>query len=224
MRKLTPISLAIVLISLLSPILEVQALLPTFLSYNIDNTTPDISQPVAITITLDYITDEGEDISALVGSITVLLHWTRDKSSWVTESMSLIASNIYRESIPRQDGYTNNEYDYGSGPCYWYVEVKNNLGEVGYLESYTQSTPNKEIYFLDYGEGETVVIGEPEPIPDLGQVIDDVLTEVFGANPLDDPYVRIIILVMVAVVVLIIATRGGGERVQNILGKLFRKR
>lgn len=226
MRKLTPILLATIVFSLLSPVLEVQALLPTFLYYNISVTAPDISQEVAITIELDFITDEGEDISSLVGPLTVQLLWTRDKVSWVTDSMSLIAgNNIYRAIIPRQDGYANSRYDFGSGPCYWYVKIENNMGESDTF--FSQSDPNDEIYFLDYGAGETVVIGETEPtpaLPDLGKAFDQLLTDVFGANPLDDPYVRIILLIMVAVVVLIIATRGiGGERFNRFIGRLFRK-
>lgn len=231
LRKIHSIFLFVIVITNLFAPIQTTALLPTFLYYQIDqsNFTPDVSQEVSITMELDFITDLDEDISALVGTLSILLHWSRDRSSWVTESMTLIAgNNIYRKSIPRQDGYTNQRYDFGAGQLYWYIEIKNELQESDTL--FSAGNPNTEIFYLDANEGITTVVVGTQPVPNpIGQAFNNLLSAVFGVeNPLEDPYMQFLLFVMGATVIIIIvvavAGRGGGSSLQNSLGKLFRKR
>ena len=54
-------------------------------------------------------------------------------------------NNVYRGTIPRQDGLGNYYYDYGAGPCYWYIKI-DNVQEESYR--FTVTNPNSEIYFV----------------------------------------------------------------------------
>ena len=161
----------------------------------------------------------------MVGSLSVRLFWSRDKINWQLVSPSLISgNNVYRGSIPRQDGFDNQWYDDGQGYCFWYVEIENSKNEKDTY--FSLADPNDEIYFYDYqSQQPTEVIGTtyvspPSPLQPLA----DVISNIFGGqNPFNDPNMQILLLVIVVIFTAVIATRGGGVWVRSIIIKLFKR-
>jgi len=214
----------LIFLSLFSTVSIAQAILPDFQSYDIGNATPFVDESVDITLYLNFILDEEGDISSLVGTLTVQLFWSRDQTSYHGVTMELMASNnMYRGTIPAQDGSDNQFYNEGSGPCYWYIKISNSGGE---KLLFTSNNPNSEIYFLDSGAGTTVIIGEeidtyipPNPI---AEVFDDVFSSSLGTNIARDPVFQTIVLVIVGLVVAAIAFSIRSERLVSGFLKYLR--
>jgi hypothetical protein len=209
--KLVPLFSFLLLFILLSvPIFTVSGLLPRFTGHIIGAKTPYINQSPRVTVFISFTDDNGNDISGLIGSITLDFFWSRDKTSWYSITMSAQGTDTYYADIPSQDGLDNWQFDEGAGPCYWYVRIENNKNEVDFY--YSSENPNDEIYFYDIGQ--TTVVIEPEDnktgakVSPLAEIPLAVIQELF--DPTGNIFVKITVIVIALIAVYIWATRGKG--------------
>ncbi len=203
-----------ILITVLSvQIIPVAALLPRFTGHIISGESSFINESPRITVFISFTDANGNDISGLIGTITVYLMWSRDKSEWHSIEMSVSAIDTYFTDIPAQDGSDNWQYDAGVGVCYWYARITNNKNEEGFY--YSSANPNTEIYFFD-PEGGTTTITDPEDlqgnvtqnIPPLVEIPLAIITELF--DPTGNPFVKLTVIGIVVVIVYMWTTRGKG--------------
>lgn len=200
-----------ILITVVSvPVFTATALLPRFTNHLISAKTPYVNQSPRVTVFISFTDEHGNDISGLIGSITLYLFWSRDESNWYSITMSVSGTETYYSDIPAQDGSDNWLYDDGAGPCYWYVKIENNKDEENFY--YSPEWPNGEIYFFST-EGETTTVVSPEEnvtdnIPPLVEIPLAIITELF--DPAGNPFVKGVVILITAVIVFIWATKGKG--------------
>ena len=187
----------------MSNITLTDGLLPSFSSYDIANNTPFVDESTAVTVRLNFYDPVHGDISGLVGTLSVQLFWSRDTSTWIGETMTLISGNdLYRTVIPAQDGSDNRLYDYGAGTLFWYIRVQ----DTSTLEEtflFSSSDPNTEITFLPLPsqtttDTDTTQVGTPNPI---FQAIEDVLEPIVGQDVASDPVFQSIVISIFGVMV-----------------------
>lgn len=188
---------------------------------------PSVEDSTTVTVFLNFILPEEGDISAMVGTLTVQLFWSRDKVSYVGESMALVSGNdVYRGTILRQDGKGNYLYDDGIGVCYWYIKISNNAQEESFL--FTSTNPNDEIYFFGVsGETitpiETVTESESPIFAPLANVIEKVFAPL--GSVAEDPLFQVIILIFAGITLsLIIFGSRLGPYIGKVLSPMFRRR
>lgn len=167
------------------------------------------------------------DISGYVGTLSVQLFWSRDQASYVGVTMALLSGNdVYRATIPAQDGSDNYLYDFGWGICYWYIKISNNADEEDYL--FTDTNPNTEIFFIDPSEQETTEVFEEETetpaFNPLSQLIEDTLGPIFGDVTKDPLFQAIILLFFGIIIVLAIVGTRADRLIGKAIGALYRRR
>lgn len=188
---------------------------------------PSVGDSTTVTVYLIFILPDEGDISAMVGTLSVQLFWSRDKTSYVGESMAMITQSVYRGTIPRQDGKDNYLYDEGIGVCYWYVKISNNAGQESFL--FTNTNPNSEIYFFGLS-GETttpIEINSESETPiftPIANVIEDIFSPIVG-NVAEDPVFQAIIILFfgISLSLIIFGTRLG-PYIGKGLSPIFRRR
>jgi hypothetical protein len=189
-----------------------------------------VDESTEVTVYLNFILPYEGDVSDQIDSLSIQLFWSRDKESWVGESMALMSgNNVYRATIPRQDGKGNWYYDYGDGPCYWYIKMRNDATEEE-EHLFTQENPNSEIYFVSLGktvEETTTPIDTPEvinPVGELVEGVDQILSSVFGEDVIRSPIFQFIIVLMAGIAVaLLVAASPLNVLLVKAFGKFFTK-
>lgn len=204
------------LVSLFST--PVLARIPEFTgNYNIDNKTPYINRRVTITIYINIHDPDGQEIP--FGTLFMYLFWSRDKSTWVSEDMTPESVETYKGVIPTQDGSDNVRYNYGEGKLYWFIRMTNDAYETDTF--YSSQSPNEEIFVIDPNSGleppSTEVDNGSIELP-LLEIPAQIIRTIF--DPTADPFVRIVLVLLVVAIVFVIASGGKGF---GMLRGLFRK-
>lgn len=208
-KWLAPVIL--LLITVITPSTATVSLLPVFTGYLIENTDPLVSRSVTVTVFIDIHDTEDNDQSGYWGTLTLLLYWSRDRSSWVSITMSVMDAETYQGVIPSQDGLDNRYYDQGEGWCYWFVRMRNSLNEEETL--FTAQEPNGEIYFRDpFATSSTSTADVPAAQPFSIPVIDDVLKSISS-----NPDLQIAVVVIAGIIIFLLATGGRGFMFLRVL-------
>ena len=194
------------------------ARIPSFTgNHNIDNTSPMINRRVTITIYIDIHDPDGQTIP--YGTLFMYLFWSRDKSTWVSEDMTPQDVETYTGIIPTQDGSDNYYYDDGEGPMYWFIRMRNDAYETDTY--FSSQSPNAEITYIDPWATQTTEIDTNETeaieLPFI-EIPAQIVRTIF--DPTANPFVRIVLVILVLAIVFVIASRGKGL---GFLKGLFRK-
>lgn len=199
------------------------AVLPRFSSHLIESTNPVVNQSNRITIFLSFTDLSGNDISGIIGSITIYLLWSRDQSSW--QSLSMIAQNVdmYYVDIPKQDGTDDYRFNDGAGQFYWYVLMQDQTYDS--VEYYSADYPNTDIIYFGLAGSETSIVNQPlqenvsDNLPIFLEIPLAIVQELF--DPLGNPFLKISMIVIFAILIFVWSTGGRGFM---FLETLFRRK
>lgn len=158
------------------------------------------------------------------------LFWSRDKVSYNSESMALLSgNNVYRTTVPAQDGSDNLFYKGGAGEFYWYIRLASDVEEEAFL--FSASNPNDEIYFLPLGSEETTdttfvpSTDEPTNLNPIGEALGNLLSPFLPEDVTKDPVFQAILTVGFGVVIAGIIVASRADRIlAKVLGVIYRKK